>query len=121
MGFLIAAVIWINQFPDYGADKGAGKRNWVVRLGRNRSRWIYYVLMLGPYVVVFYWVLAQKGSWLYLAGLLTLPLALKAMKILHLHYQTYDEIIPAQALTIQTHLALGLVLTAALVAHKLVF
>ena len=121
MGFLIAAVIWINQFPDYGADKGAGKRNWVVRLGRNRSRWIYYVLMLGPYVVVFYWVLAQKGSWLYLAALLTLPLALKAMKILHLHYQTYDEIIPAQALTIQTHLALGLVLTAALVAHKLVF
>jgi hypothetical protein len=43
------------------------------------------------------------------------------MKILHLHYQTYDEIIPAQALTIQTHLALGLVLSAALVAHKLVF
>jgi 1,4-dihydroxy-2-naphthoate octaprenyltransferase len=77
--------------------------------------------MLGPYAIVFYWILAQKGSWLCLGVLLTMPLALKAMKILHLHYQTYDEIIPAQALTIQTHLALGLVLSAALVAHKLVF
>ena len=120
-GFLIAAVIWINQFPDYDADKSAAKRNWVVRLGRNRSRWIYYFLMLGPYAVVLYWIVAQKGSWLCLGVLLTMPLALKAMKILHLHYRTYDEIIPAQALTIQTHLALGLVLSVALVVHRLVF
>jgi 1,4-dihydroxy-2-naphthoate octaprenyltransferase len=118
---LIAAVVWINQFPDYDADKSARKRNWVVRLGRNRSRWIYDFLMLGPYAVVLYWIVAQKGSWLCLGVLLTMPLALKAMKILHLHYRTYDEIIPAQALTIQTHLALGLVLSVALVVHKLVF
>ena len=30
-GFFIAGVIWINQFPDYEADKKAGKRNLVVR------------------------------------------------------------------------------------------
>jgi 1,4-dihydroxy-2-naphthoate octaprenyltransferase len=120
MGFLIAAVIWINQFPDYEADRDAGKRNWVVRLGRDHSRLIYSGLMLGPYVVVLYWVLTQQGSWPYLAAILTIPIALKAIKILSTHYQTYDEIIPAQALTIQVHLALGLVLTAALVFRKLV-
>lgn len=120
MGFLIAAVIWINQFPDYEADRDAGKRNWVVRLGRDHSRLIYSVLMLGPYAVVLYWVLTQQGSWPYLAVILTIPIALKAIKILSTHYQTYDEIIPAQALTIQAHLALGLVLTAALVFRKLV-
>jgi 1,4-dihydroxy-2-naphthoate octaprenyltransferase len=119
-GFLIAAVIWINQFPDYEADRDAGKRNWVVRLGRNHSRLIYSVLMLGPYAVVLYWVLTQQGSWPYLAVIFTIPIALKAIKILNTHYQTYDEIIPAQALTIQAHLALGLVLTAALVFRKLV-
>jgi 1,4-dihydroxy-2-naphthoate octaprenyltransferase len=120
MGFLIAAVIWINQFPDYEADRDAGKRNWVVRLGRDHSRLVYSVLMLGPYAVVLYWVLTQQGSWPYLAVILTIPIALKAIKILSTHYQTYDEIIPAQALTIQVHLALGLVLTAALVFRKLV-
>jgi 1,4-dihydroxy-2-naphthoate octaprenyltransferase len=77
--------------------------------------------MLGPYAVILYWIFAWKDSWLYLAVLLTMPLALKAIKILNAHYQTYDEIIPAQALTIQTHMALGLVMSGVLVAHKLVF
>jgi 1,4-dihydroxy-2-naphthoate octaprenyltransferase len=121
LGFLITAVIWINQFPDYEADRDAGKRNWVVRLGRESSRWIYAFLMLGPYAVVLYWVLTQKGSWVYIAVLLTMPLALKAIKILNVHYNTFDEIIPAQALTIQTHLAVGLVLSASLVSQRLLF
>lgn len=120
LGFLITAVIWINQFPDYEADRDAGKWNCVVRLGRDRSRYIYSLLMLGPYAVVLLWVLTQSGAWPYLAVILTIPIALKAIKILSAHYQTYDEIIPAQALTIQTHLALGLVFTATLVFQKLV-
>ncbi|MBW1771037.1 MAG: prenyltransferase [Deltaproteobacteria bacterium] len=120
LGFLITAVIWINQFPDYEADRDAGKINCVVRLGRDRSRYIYSLLMLGPYAVVLLWVLTRSGAWPYLAVILTIPIALKAIKILSAHYETYDEIIPAQFLTIQTHLALGLVLTAALVFQKIV-
>jgi len=120
MGFLITAVIWINQFPDVDADQAARKRNWVVRLGRNRSRFIYTILMLGPYPVVLYWILTQKGFWPCIVVALTIPMALKAIKILSLHYQAYDELIPAQALTIQTHLVLGLLLSAALVFQKLV-
>jgi 1,4-dihydroxy-2-naphthoate octaprenyltransferase len=120
LGLLITAVIWINQFPDYEADRDAGKINCVVRLGRDRSRFIYSLLMLGPYAVVLLWVLTRNDAWPYLAVILTIPLAWKAIKILSAHYETYDEIIPAQFLTIQTHLALGLVLTAALVFQKLV-
>jgi len=120
LGFLITAVIWINQFPDYEADRDAGKINCVVRLGRDRSRYIYSLLMLGPYAVVLLWVLTRSNAWPYLAVILTIPLARKAIKILSAHYETYDEIIPAQFLTIQTHMALGLVLTAALVFQKLV-
>jgi len=120
MGFLITAVIWINQFPDVDADQAARKRNWVVRLGRDRSRFIYTILILGPYPVVLYWILTQKGFWPCIVVALTIPMALKAIKILRLHYQAYDELIPAQALTIQTHLVLGLLLSAALVFQKLV-
>jgi 1,4-dihydroxy-2-naphthoate octaprenyltransferase len=120
LGLLITAVIWINQFPDYEADRDAGKINCVVRLGRDRSRYIYSLLMLGPYAVVLLWVLTRSDAWPYLAVILTIPLARKAIKILNAHYETYDEIIPAQFLTIQTHLALGLVLTATLVFQKLV-
>ena len=34
LGVLIAAFLWINEFPDYTADALSGKRTLVVRLGR---------------------------------------------------------------------------------------
>lgn len=53
LGLFIAAFLWVNEFPDYEADLGAGKKNLVARLGRrNASRalpWIYalaFVLIL---------------------------------------------------------------------------
>jgi 1,4-dihydroxy-2-naphthoate octaprenyltransferase len=37
LGVLIAAFLWINEFPDYTADALSGKRTLVVRLGRARA------------------------------------------------------------------------------------
>jgi 1,4-dihydroxy-2-naphthoate octaprenyltransferase len=37
LGILIAAFLWVNEFPDYAADLGAGKNNLVVRLGKKRA------------------------------------------------------------------------------------
>jgi 1,4-dihydroxy-2-naphthoate polyprenyltransferase len=37
LGLFIAAFLWVNEFPDYQADLGAGKRNLVVRLGKFRA------------------------------------------------------------------------------------
>ena len=110
LGFLITAIIWINEFPDYEADKGAGKRNLVVRLGLAPSRWIYAVLMLAPFPFLLFLVFGQKmSSWMLLAWL-TLPLALKGIGICWRHYGEPERVVPAQALTIQTHLALGLLM-----------
>jgi 1,4-dihydroxy-2-naphthoate polyprenyltransferase len=37
LGVIVAAFLWVNQFPDYLADKAHDKRNLVVRLGRHRA------------------------------------------------------------------------------------
>jgi 1,4-dihydroxy-2-naphthoate octaprenyltransferase len=37
LGLQIAAFLWVNEFPDYAADKASGKRNLVVRLGKRRA------------------------------------------------------------------------------------
>ena len=37
LGILTAAFLWVNEFPDYRADLGAGKRNLVVQLGKQRA------------------------------------------------------------------------------------
>jgi 1,4-dihydroxy-2-naphthoate octaprenyltransferase len=35
LGIFIAAFLWVNEFPDYLADRQCGKRNLVVVLGRH--------------------------------------------------------------------------------------
>jgi 1,4-dihydroxy-2-naphthoate octaprenyltransferase len=46
---LVAAVLFINQFPDRRADGAAGKRTLVVRLGPSAARWGYPVIAGGAY------------------------------------------------------------------------
>lgn len=67
----IFMVIFINEFPDYPADQQFGKRNLVVRLGRERSAVLYGILgfLLAAYIVF----LAFTGE---KAFLYTLPAAL---------------------------------------------
>ena len=42
----IFLVILINEFPDYPADRQVGKRNLVVRLGRERAAMLYVMVSL---------------------------------------------------------------------------
>lgn len=37
LGIFIAAFLWVNEFPDFHADRGAGKYNLVARLGKRRA------------------------------------------------------------------------------------
>lgn len=52
LGLLIAAFLWINEFPDCAADKVAGKRTLVVRLGRRRASVGFTLIM----AVAFGWL-----------------------------------------------------------------
>jgi len=50
LGLLIAAFLWINEFPDYDADKAAGKNNLVVQLGCETASLVYVVLLTTGYI-----------------------------------------------------------------------
>ena len=50
VSFLITALLYINQFPDFEADRDAGKRNIVVKLGRERARYFYPVILASAFV-----------------------------------------------------------------------
>ena len=110
-GFFIAAVIWINQFPDYEADRKADKKNLVVRLGPGYSRYLYCAIMSMPFITLFFLIREIGFSYWILLSFIALPLALKAMRILWREYLSHTGIIPAQALTIQTLIAHGLLLS----------
>ena len=119
-GFLIGEVIWINQFPDFQADQQAGKKNLVVRLGLRISRYLYCAFMLSAFIIIILLVGIPGISYLAMLGLVAFPLALKAMRILWREYLSHEALIPAQALTIQTLIAQGLLLSLGLVLSRFI-
>ena len=119
-GFLIAEVIWINQFPDYQADKEAAKMNLVVRLGPDISRYLYCLIMFFSFMAVIFLVGFMGESYLIMIAFVSLPLAFKSMKILWREYLSHEGIIPAQALTIKTLIAQGLLLSVGLVLSRFI-
>jgi 1,4-dihydroxy-2-naphthoate octaprenyltransferase len=120
IGFLVAAILYINQFPDYDADKAVGKKHLVVRLGKRKAVYGYYLLILATYSVILATVVFKLVTPFVLLSFLTLPIALGAVKILKSNFDKFTELIPAQAKTIQTHLLTGLLLSLGLVIGKIV-
>ena len=66
--------------------------------------------MMAGFLSVIFIVEAFRVSYLIMLSFAALPLALKAMKILWREYLSYDKVIPAQALTIQTLIVHGIFL-----------
>jgi 1,4-dihydroxy-2-naphthoate octaprenyltransferase len=118
IGFLVAAILYINQFPDYQADKAVNKKHLVVRLGKRRAVYGYYMLISATYLVIAGSVVFSVVTPFALVSFLTLPLAVGAIKILKVNYDKIAELIPAQAKTVQTHLFTGLLLSLGLVMGK---
>jgi 1,4-dihydroxy-2-naphthoate polyprenyltransferase len=119
-GFLIMGVIWINEFPDYEADKSVGKNNLVVRMGPEMARYLYCMIMAMSFMSVIFIVAFFKVSFLIVLAFLSFPLAFKAMKIAWKDYLSYQNLIPGQALTVQTVMTQGILISLGLVISKLI-
>lgn len=111
VAILITAVLYINEFQDYNADKSVGKLNWVARLGRERASYCYGIFMITTYLsVCVAWLTGALPAWA-LVSIITFPLAIKAYKITRANYDNVAQLTPANATTIQLHLFIGLIIT----------
>jgi len=117
--FFIMAVIWINEFPDYQADHKAKKRNIVVRIGLSKARYFYGIIMLLPFLSVILLVYTIGIPHTVLLSLIAIPLSVKAIHILWTRYMSYQDLIPAQALTILTMTSVGLFISGTLFISKI--
>ena len=113
IGLLVAAVVYINQFPDYEADKGANKKNLVVRLGRRRALPYYYLLLGTAYLIIFLGVLYRILPPIAIIVFLTLPFAVAAAYWAAKWYEKPKQILPANACTVAIHVVVGILLIAA--------
>jgi 1,4-dihydroxy-2-naphthoate octaprenyltransferase len=102
--FLILGVIWINQIPDIEADAAAGKRTLVVRLGARRSRTVFGIIVAAVYVSSVILVLLGLLPYWTLLILLTLPLAVGAVRGAWSNYDEPGALVPAEGRTVQLQL-----------------
>jgi 1,4-dihydroxy-2-naphthoate octaprenyltransferase len=75
VGFLATAILLVNNVRDIDTDRRAGKRTLAVRIGRERARSLYAVLVAGAFALVPLALLAGDGPAWGLVALGALPLA----------------------------------------------
>jgi 1,4-dihydroxy-2-naphthoate polyprenyltransferase len=119
VAFLIGLVLFINQFPDKEADGSVGKNHWVVRMGLQKAASWYAALMVTTFVtVVALWLAGIYPYWS-LVALVPAAVAFKAVRIVLEKHASVRELVPAQAMTVQIHLMVGLLISAGLIAAGL--
>lgn len=115
IGLLVAAVLYINQFLDFEADKAVNKKNLVVRLGIKGALPYYYFLLASAYLVLVAGVGFHLVPAIALIAFLTLPLAVTAGWQAAKWCDTPKKLLPANAYTIAVQFGVGILLTVAFV------
>jgi len=118
--FLIALVLYINQFPDLRADSISGKRNWVVRLGARSARYGYPLLVAAAYFSLIIGVLLGPLPPYVLVGMLALPLHLRALRLLWVEAGNPQSLRPAIEGTLNGTMLHGLLVVTGLMAPTFV-
>lgn len=81
LGILIAAFLWVNEFPDYEADRKVQKRNLIVRLGRHRASRLLPLIQGSAFLMVALLPLAGLPRSIWLGELAIIPAAWVAIRV----------------------------------------
>jgi len=119
-GLVVTNILWINEFPDYEADRDAGKRNLVVKLGTSRARYGYIALESLFYISVFALVVLKIYPLWSLLVLFLAPFAVRSVKLMWKNHSDPRAIVPAQAGTIQFQMFSALVVTLSFIIDKVI-
>lgn len=110
LGFMMFAMITINEIPDEADDRAGGKRNLVVIFGKKTAVLLYGISMVIAYLIIIVSpILTATNFWIYLS-LITLPWFIKAFSILYRNYQDAQKMSPANMLTIRIHNVVAILL-----------
>ncbi|MHA1214976.1 MAG: prenyltransferase [Candidatus Hodarchaeales archaeon] len=110
IAFLIAMVLFLNEFQDRDADLKAGKRTIVVALGKETSIKIFIAGIVMAYVSQFTIVMLFKLPLILLLPFISFPMVFKIIKIAKENYNAIHELLPANGMTIALHFIFGVLM-----------
>ena len=120
IGILIFLVILINDFPDSAADAAVNKRTLVVRFGVSAGVRVYQIVLITSYIIAVASIFISR--WMFFAGLfylLTLPIAVLAIKSANKKDLATPGLCCANKITILLHTIGALALTAGFIISGL--
>lgn len=120
VALLVLLILYINEFPDYAADKAVGKNTIVVLLGKKKAVYLYQLLLALTYLSIIFavfWGVIPEYS---LLALLTLPLALRSANNLKINFDNLERLLFSNAATIKLHLSIGLFLSLGFILDKVI-
>jgi 1,4-dihydroxy-2-naphthoate octaprenyltransferase len=100
LGLLIGAFLWINEFPDYLADRKSSKRTLVVTFGRKRASDIFALGISAPFLMLLcapFVTSVSYGVWL---GFVGMPFGVFAAQRAVTDPESTPRIVPAQGATL---------------------
>jgi 1,4-dihydroxy-2-naphthoate octaprenyltransferase len=104
-GFLVAALLWINELPDIKADTATGRRHAVLLLGTKKAAIGYGVLIVATYFsIIVPVVLGVLPLWC-LIGLGSIPIGVKAVSGAINNHDSIEGIIPSLGQNVLTVLS----------------
>jgi 1,4-dihydroxy-2-naphthoate polyprenyltransferase len=112
LGILTAGILYVNEFPDTGADKSKGRNQLVARWGKASAASRLQMLIAAAYLIPIVAVLAGAISPVALLVLVTVPKARTTAKLLSQNHGKVSELIPGMASMVMTTLFSGLALLA---------
>jgi 1,4-dihydroxy-2-naphthoate octaprenyltransferase len=110
LALLIAAVLYINEFPDKPWDAHTGKKTLITRLPTSVAIKSYAVILAATYLIIVAGVVSGIMPPTTLVALLTLPMGWKAFRMLRQYHSHPYRLIPANASTVFAHLYTSLLL-----------
>ena len=119
LGCMMWSMITINEIPDYEDDRAGGKMNLVARFGKRTGIVLYIVGLAAAYATLVGSIFAGIAPPAALLGLISLPLAVKSIRILRENYHDPVKMVPANLAMIKVHLYTGLGMILGYVLHLL--
>ncbi len=110
LGLLIFSLAIVNEIPDYYQDKLVGKRNLVVRLGKQNAIKLFSLCLISIFILLGIGIGFRRIPSLSILAFLFLPLVLKNINMAKLHYDQPKLFLPAIRTTLFTYIAIVLLL-----------
>jgi len=117
LGSMMWSMIIINEIPDYEDDRLGNKMNLVARFGKEMGITLYVAGLVLSYGILVSSVLLRISPPIVLLGLVSLPLAVKSVRILKKNYQDALKMVPANLSMIKVHFYTGVAMIAGYILY----